>query len=210
MFFIFFFFFFNDTATTEIYTLSLHDALPIQLTSFVGRHVELAAVQTLLTGERWVTLTGAGGCGKTRLAAQVAADQAERWSEGVWWVELGAVTVPTLVAELVASTIGVLVEPVRGPVRSLALQLRDRRLLVCLDNCEQVLDGAAEVAEVLLRSCPELAVLTTSREPLRVPGEAVWRVPSLAEDDALALFVERASVVRPRFSLDAFSEAAVR
>jgi predicted ATPase/DNA-binding CsgD family transcriptional regulator len=184
--------------------------LPIQLTSFVGRHAELAAVQTLLSGERLVTLTGAGGCGKTRLAAQVAADRAERWPEGVWWVELGAVTDPTLVAELVASTIGVLVEPVRGPVRSLALQLRDRRLLVCLDNCEQVLDGAAEVAEVLLLSCPEVAVLTTSREPLRVPGEAVWRVPSLAEDDALALFVERASVVRPRFSLDAFSEAAVR
>jgi predicted ATPase/DNA-binding CsgD family transcriptional regulator len=184
--------------------------LPIQLTSFVGRHVELAAVQTLLTGERLVTLTGAGGCGKTRLAAQVAADQAERWPEGVWWVELGAATDPTLVAELVASTIGVLVERVQGPVRSLALQLRDRRMLVCLDNCEQVLDGAAEVADALLRSCPEVAVLTTSREPLGVPGEAVWRVPSLAEEEALALFVERASLVRPWFTLDASSEAAVR
>jgi predicted ATPase/DNA-binding CsgD family transcriptional regulator len=184
--------------------------LPVQLTSFVGRQTELAAVQALLSGERLVTLTGAGGCGKTRLAAQVAADQAERWPEGVWWVELGAATDPAMVAELVASTVGVLVEPVRGPLRSLALQLRDRRVLLCLDNCEQVLDGAAEVAEALLRSCPEVTVLTTSREPLRVPGEAVWRVPSLAEDDALALFVERASLVRPEFTLDASGEAAVR
>ena len=93
-----------------------------------------------------MTLTGVGGSGKTRLAAQLAADQAERWPDGVWWVELEAVTDPAQVAEVAAATVGVLVEPVQGSLRSLAVQLWDRRMLVCLDNCEQVLEGAAEVA----------------------------------------------------------------
>jgi predicted ATPase/DNA-binding CsgD family transcriptional regulator/class 3 adenylate cyclase len=184
--------------------------LPTQLTGFVGRRAERTAVRDLLRGERLVTLTGVGGSGKTRLAAQVAADQAEQWPDGVWWVELGTVTDAADVAEVVASAIGVLVEPVRGPLGSVAVQLRDRRVLVCLDNCEHVLAGAAEVAEALLRSCPEVTVLTTSREPLGVPGEAVWQLPPLAEDDALALFVERAVAVRPWLTLDASSEAAVR
>jgi predicted ATPase/DNA-binding CsgD family transcriptional regulator/class 3 adenylate cyclase len=184
--------------------------LPIHLTGFVGRLAELTAVRDLLRGERLVTLTGVGGSGKTRLAAQAAAEQAEQWPDGVWWVELGTVTDAADVAEVVASAIGVLVEPVRGPLGSVTVQLRDRRMLVCLDNCEHVLEGAAEVAAALVRSCPEVAVLTTSREPLGLPGEAVWQVPPLAEDDALALFVERAGAVRPWFTLDASSEAAVR
>ncbi|HEX5881526.1 MAG TPA: LuxR C-terminal-related transcriptional regulator [Actinomycetota bacterium] len=184
--------------------------LPVHLTSFVGRRAELAAVAALLRGRRLVTLTGVGGSGKTRLAARLAADQAERWPDGVWWVELEAVTDPAQVAEVAAATIGVLVEPVQGSLRSLAVQLRDRRMLVCLDNCEQVLEGAAEVAEALLRSGAKVTVLTTSREPLGVAGETVWQVPALSEDDALALFLERASLVRPGFTLDASGEAAVR
>ena len=184
--------------------------LPIQLTGFVGRQAELAAVRTLLRGERLVTLTGVGGSGKTRLAAHAAAEAADQWPDGVWWAELGTVTDSADVAEAAAAAIGVLVEPVQGPLRSATVQLRDRRVLVCLDNCEQVLDGAAELADAILRACPEVTVLTTSREPLGVPGEAVWRVPPLAEDDALALFVERAGAVRPWFTLDASSEAAVR
>jgi predicted ATPase/DNA-binding CsgD family transcriptional regulator/class 3 adenylate cyclase len=184
--------------------------LPVQLTGFVGRLAERAAVAALLRGERLVTLTGVGGAGKTRLAAQAAADQVERWPDGVWWVELETVTDAADVAEVVAAAVGVLVEPVRGPLGSVTVQLRERRLLVCLDNCEHVLDGAAELADALLRSCPEVTVLTTSREPLGVPGEAVWQVPPLAEDDALALFVERAGAVRPWFTLDASSEAALR
>jgi predicted ATPase/DNA-binding CsgD family transcriptional regulator/class 3 adenylate cyclase len=184
--------------------------LPIHLTGFVGRQAELTAVRTLLQTERLVTLTGFGGAGKTRLAAQVAADHAEQWPDGVWWVELGSVTTSADVVEEVAEAIGVLVDPVRAPLRWLTVQLRDRRMLVCLDDCERVLEGAAEVADALLRSCPEVTVLTTSREPLEVPGEVVWQVPPLAEDDALALFVERASLVRPWFTLDASSEVAVR
>src|SRR6185437_6223943 len=101
--------------------------------------------------------------------------------------------------ELVAARLGVLVEPVQGPVRSMTAQLRGRRALLCLDNCEHVIDGAAELASALLSSCPELSVLVTSREPLAVPGEVVWRVPSLAPDEALELFVERGRQVRQQF-----------
>jgi predicted ATPase/DNA-binding CsgD family transcriptional regulator/class 3 adenylate cyclase len=184
--------------------------LPVHLTGFVGRLAERGAVHALLRDGRMVTLTGVGGSGKTRLASQVAADLVERWPDGVWWVELGTVTDAADVAEVVASATGVLVEPVRGPLGSVTVQLRDRRVLLCLDNCEHVLEGAAEVATAVLRACPEVTVLTTSREPLAVPGEAVWRVPPLAEDDALALFVERAGAVRPWLTLDGPGEAAVR
>jgi predicted ATPase/DNA-binding CsgD family transcriptional regulator len=184
--------------------------LPIQLTSFVGRADELAAVERLVRHERLVTLTGMGGAGKTRLAAQAAALLADQWPDGLWWVDLGPVTDPALVAELTASTIGVMVEPVGGPRRALSLQLRDRRVLVCLDNCEHLLEASAELAETMLRSCPEVSVLATSREPLGVAGEMVWRVPSLHEEEAVALFVDRASRVRPWFTLDGTNEAAVR
>jgi predicted ATPase len=128
----------------------------------------------------------------------------------VWWVGLEAVTDPAQVAEVAAATIGALVEPVQGPLRSLTVQLRDRRTLVCLDNCEQVVEGAAEVAQALLRSGAGVTVLTTGREPLGVAGETVWQMPPLSEDDALDLFLERASLVRPGFTLDAPGEDAVR
>jgi predicted ATPase/DNA-binding CsgD family transcriptional regulator len=184
--------------------------LPIQLTSFVGRAGELAAVERLIRSDRLVTLTGAGGAGKTRLAAQAAAELAEHWPDGVWWVDLGPVADPALVAELTASTIGVMVEPVGGPRRALSLQLRDRRVLLCLDNCEHLIESSADLVETVLRTCTEVSVLATSREPLGVAGETVWRVPSLQEEEAVALFVDRASRVRPWFTLDATNEAAVR
>jgi len=184
--------------------------LPVQLTSFVGREAESAEVAALLAAGRLVTLTGPGGSGKTRLAAQVAAAESVRRPGGVWWVELDAVTEPAQVAELVAATVGVPVEPRVGAARAVATALRDRRVLLCLDNCEQVLDGAAEIALELLRGCPEAAVVATSREPLGVPGEAVWRLSPLGDDDALTLFVERAAAVRQWFALDVSSEATVR
>jgi predicted ATPase/DNA-binding CsgD family transcriptional regulator len=184
--------------------------LPIQLTSFVGRTDELAAVERLIRSERLVTLTGVGGAGKTRLAAQAAAELADHWPDGVWWVDLGPATDPALVAELTASTVGVMVEPVGGPRRALSLQLRDRRVLVCLDNCEHLLEASAELVDTMLRTCTEVSVLATSREPLGVAGEMVWRVPSLQEEEAVALFVDRASRVRPWFTLDPTNEEAVR
>ncbi|MFG1959149.1 LuxR C-terminal-related transcriptional regulator [Nonomuraea sp. NPDC049028] len=184
--------------------------LPVQLATFVGRQSELAAVRALLDTGRLVTLTGTGGVGKTRLAAQVAAAEVARRPDGVWWVELAAVSDQARLAELVATRLGVLIEPLQGPVRSMTAQLRGRRALLCLDNCEHVIDGAAELTGTLLSSCPELSVLITSREPLAVPGEVVWRVPPLAPDEALRLFVERGRQVRQLFGLDQEGEAAAR
>ncbi len=180
----------------------LANNLPLQVTSFVGRDRELAVVQDLLGGERLVTLTGSGGCGKTRLALQAAAGVADRWPDGVWWVDLGPVTDAARVAELVAAGTRVMVEPAGGPLRALTVQLRDRRLLVCLDNCEHVLEASAELVDALLRSCPEVSVLATSREPLGVAGETVWRVPSMVEAEAVRLFGERANQVLPGFVVD--------
>lgn len=184
--------------------------LPIQLSSFVGRDRELAAVQTLLSRERLVTLSGSGGCGKTRLAAQVAAAHIERWPDGVWWVELQSATDPAAVAELVAGAKGVLVEPVSGPLRSLTVQLRNHRALICIDNCEHLLDAVAELVEVLMRSCPEVSILTTSREPLAVVGEKVWRVPPLVGREAMELIVERARQARPSFTVDDSNESTLQ
>ncbi|WP_308016295.1 helix-turn-helix transcriptional regulator [Nonomuraea aurantiaca] len=184
--------------------------LPVQLATFVGRQSELAAVRALLDTGRLVTLTGTGGVGKTRLAAQIAAAEVARRPDGVWWVELAAVTDQARLAELVAARLGVLVEPLQGPVRSMTAQLRGRRALLCLDNCEHVIDGAAELTGALLSSCPELSVLITSREPLAVPGEVVWRVPPLVPDEALRLFVERGRQVRQLFDLDQEGAAAAR
>ncbi|TCO62698.1 helix-turn-helix transcriptional regulator [Actinocrispum wychmicini] len=175
--------------------------LPVQATSFVGRRAEAEAIRRLLRSDGLVTLTGPGGGGKTRLAAQVSADDAQRWPGGVWWVELASVVGE--VAEAVASAVGVLVEPRVGALRSLTAELRERKALVCLDNCEHVLDAAAEVAAALTTECPEVTVLATSREPLGIPGETVWLVPTLANDEAVALFLERAEAVRPGFDADA-------
>jgi predicted ATPase/DNA-binding CsgD family transcriptional regulator len=181
------------------------DNLPVPLTSFVGRQAETAAIRSLLADQRLVTVAGAGGCGKTRLAAHVAALAAadgDRWPDGVWWVELQAVTDPAAVPVHVANAVGALVEPVAGPSRSLIEHLRSARALMCLDNCEHVLDAAAQLVQALLTSCPGVAVLTTSREPLNLAGESTWRLPPLRDDEALELFVERARLVRPSFAVD--------
>jgi predicted ATPase/DNA-binding CsgD family transcriptional regulator len=189
--------------------------LPVHLTSFVGRQAELVAVERLLTDERLVTLTGPGGCGKTRLAVEAAALRSPqaRPADGrpgeVWWIDLSPVTDSDFVIPTIAATMGLLLD-LGTPLRALGTQLRDRRTLVCLDNCEHVLDAAAEVAEALLRTCPHLSVLATSREPLDVPGEVVWRVPPLADDEAVALFTDRARRLRPQLTLDGTNEVAVR
>lgn len=164
------------------------NSLPVMFTSFVGRRAELGAIKTQLAATRLMTLSGPGGAGKTRLAAQVAAESADRWLDGVWWIDLAAVSDDGQVPELVASTIGV---PV-GDARLLAGQLRDRKLLLCLDNCEHLLDPVAELVVALQTSCPEITVLTTSREPLDVPGELVRRVPPLTAGEGPELFADRA------------------
>jgi predicted ATPase/class 3 adenylate cyclase/DNA-binding CsgD family transcriptional regulator len=189
--------------------------LPSQLTSFVGRASELAEIGAALAGTRLLTLTGAGGAGKTRLALQAAADDLERYPDGVWWVELAALAEPELVAEQLASTLGV--RPLPGATASGACiaQLSERRALVALDNCEHLLDACAELTQALLHSCPQVTVLATSRTRLGVAGETEWRVPSLslpaverarepiaalAQSDAVRLFIDRARKARPNFA----------
>jgi predicted ATPase/DNA-binding CsgD family transcriptional regulator len=177
--------------------------LPVELTRFVGRGAELGDVERLMSERRLVTLAGVGGCGKTRLAVQLGSRLLERWPDGVWLVDLGPVTDPEQVPRLVAATLGVLVEPVGAPVQALVAQLRERRLLLCLDTCEHLLDGAAALTGAVLRGCPGVSVLVTSREPLGVAGETVWRVPPLREDEAVELFADRAGLVAPGFDVGA-------
>ena len=170
--------------------------LPSRQTSFVGREAELAELQLLVAGTRLLTIAGPGGGGKTRLMGRLAAEQAARWPDGAWWVELGTLADPRQVAGAVATAAGVLVDPARGVADSLRAQLARRRLVLCLDNCEHVLDAVAEVA-ACLQACPEVTILATSREPLGLAGETVWRLSPLPPDEARALFLERAGRVEP-------------
>jgi non-specific serine/threonine protein kinase len=198
-------------------------ALPVALTSFVGRERELAEVRQLLGATRLLTLTGAGGIGKTRLALQAAAEVGDDYPDGVWLVELAPLTDPTLAPQAVAAVLVVGEQPGRPLTETLAAALHPRRLLLVLDNCEHLVDACARLAEALLTGCPGLTVLATSRELLGVPGEAAWRVPSLAAPDpqrlpprdellgyeALRLFVERARLAQADFAITDANATAV-
>lgn len=177
--------------------------LPVRLTSFVGREDDLAQLATSLEQARLVTLCGPGGAGKTRLALEVAAAHAHRFDDGLWWVELADLVDDAGVAEAVAAAMGVLVEPIRGPLASVVVHVGDRRALLCIDNAEHLIPATAVAVESVLLGCPGVSVLVTSREPLGLPGEVVSRVGPLRDEDARALFVDRARLVRPSFALDA-------
>jgi len=192
--------------------------LPAPTSSFVGRRRELAGLRRALATCRLVTLTGPGGCGKTRLALRVAEAERPRYRDGVWLVELAALTDPALVAAGVAAAIG---QPA-SDLDAVTAYLRDRQVLIVLDNCEHLIDASASVAESVLRACAGVTVLATSREALGVPGEARWPVPPLsleptdtspAYSEAALLFAERAGQHRPefasRFADDAAAVAAI-
>ena len=189
--------------------------LPQQVTSFIGREQEIEAVKFLLDRTRLLTLTGSGGCGKTRLALQVAADILEKYPEGVWLVELAALTDPTLVVQTVAQTLNVTEEPGKPRLQTLLGALASRRLLIILDNCEHLLDACAHLADALLTSCHDVHILASSREGLGIAGETLYRIPSLSLPDlkqtatpaslfayeSVRLFVDRSAAALPAFTV---------
>jgi len=197
--------------------------LPLQITSFIGREDEIQKVQDMFASASLVTLTGPGGCGKTRLAVEVAQRSAGQFPQGVWLVELASLADPTYVPQTVAASLG-LREARECSWESILIDhLRDRRLLLVIDNCEHLIDACAQLAGEILRRCPQVILLTSSREALGISGEFSFRVPSLPTPDlrhlspaseilhyeAVRLFVERAASVLPGFTLTPANAASV-
>jgi predicted ATPase/DNA-binding CsgD family transcriptional regulator/DNA-binding XRE family transcriptional regulator len=194
-----------------------------ELSSFIGRQQELAELQRLLETTPLLTVVGAGGIGKTRLALRLAAGVVSDYVGGVWLVELAALSDPRHVLQAVAAVLGVRIAPGRSQLEAVRAHLGDRRTLLVLDNCEHLVRACAELVEDLLGTCAGLRVLATSREPLGSAGELTWRVPSMAAPnpralppleslvglEAVRLFVERASAVRTFFRVTADNAAAV-
>ncbi|MEX2555732.1 MAG: LuxR C-terminal-related transcriptional regulator [Actinomycetota bacterium] len=185
--------------------------LPEQITTFIGREAEVQEVADLLTQTRLLTLVGAGGCGKTRLAIEVAGLVTDRYTDGVVWVDLAALTDPGLVPSSVATALNLREALFYDPVDTVASYLERRNVLILLDNCEHLANACATFADRILRKCPEVTFLATSREALGVDAETSWRVPSLAipqpggddpeQAEAVRLFIDRARKARPRIEL---------
>jgi predicted ATPase/DNA-binding CsgD family transcriptional regulator len=197
--------------------------LPAPLTSFVGREPALAEALRLLDGSRLLTLVGSGGIGKTRMAVRMSSDLVQAYADGVWLVELAPVADPFLVPLRVAAALGVHEQPGRPMTVTLAEHLAARHVLLILDNCEHLVTACAELGETLLRACPSLRILATSRQALGIEGETVLRVPSLslpdassppdvdrlAQFEAIHLFVDRATASTPHFRLSEPNVAVV-
>jgi predicted ATPase/DNA-binding SARP family transcriptional activator len=221
----------TDAASTLLSQLPLEtqppvaNNLPRQLTTFVGREREMAEVKELLrtTTSRLVTLTGTGGCGKTRLSLQVAQELLAAYPQGVWLIELAPVADPALVPLTVATTLGLREESGRPIIATLTDYLRGRKTLLLLDNCEHVITAAAQLVESLLHACPDLTILASGREQLGVSGEAAFRVPSLSLPDprraleiealshyeAVHLFIDRAQLALPGFAITPENAGAI-
>ena len=197
--------------------------LPSQLTSFVGREKEIVAINKLIATSRLTTLTGPGGTGKTRLSLRVASDLIDSFGNGVWFVELAPISDPALVTQTVMTTLGLREETGHTPSEILIDYLRAKTVLLILDNCEHLVAACAQLAETLLQTCPSLCLLVSSREALGIPGEAVYRVPSLAipdlhtaqsagsilKSEAACLFIDRAKSVAPAFAVSDENAAAI-
>ena len=203
---------------------TLPNNMPRQLSSFIGREEEIVAADARLAGTSLLTLTGAGGVGKTRLALEVGAHLAASFPDGIWLVELAALTEGELVDDAVATALTVKQRAGTPILAALVEDIADRRMLLILDNCEHLLQSVVATADALLRRCPNVKVLATSREALGIPGEALLPVPSmslpspdrgavdattLADSDAVRLFVDRAAAVLPGFTLTPANAEAV-
>jgi predicted ATPase/class 3 adenylate cyclase len=189
--------------------------LPTQLTSFIGRRKEMEQIGQILRDHRLVTLTGAGGSGKTRLSLQVAANLIEQFPDGAWFVELAPVSDAELIPRTILSAFGVIEHQARSVLEILIDYLHEKRLLLILDNCEHLIEACAKLANTFLSQTQTLKILATSREALGVPGEVNWQVPSLSLPDvehlpdigqltqyeAIQLFIERATLVQPNFTV---------
>jgi predicted ATPase/class 3 adenylate cyclase len=185
--------------------------LPLELTSFIGREREMAEVKRLVTSTRLLTLVGAGGLGKTRLALHVAAEFVDGVPDGVWMVELASLSDAALVPQAVSSELHVREQPGRALTATLVEHLQYKHLMIILDNCEHLLDACAQLTHTLLSACPDLRILATSRQSLGVVEETVWSVPPLSAPDparlgsreqvtafeAVRLFIDRATAIRP-------------
>jgi predicted ATPase len=202
---------------TDFPPLQALDASPGNLrpatTSFVGRESEVAELQAAVKAHRLVTLTGVGGVGKTRLATEVAARLADEFPDGVWFFDLAAVTDPAAIPDAVAAVLGITQQPGKSVADSVAAALEGRVRLLVFDNCEHVLDAAADLVEAILADSATVKILATSREGLGVADEQLWLVPSLdvgagTDSAAVSLFVERARGVSQRFSISQPDEAA--
>jgi predicted ATPase/class 3 adenylate cyclase/DNA-binding CsgD family transcriptional regulator len=184
--------------------------LPPQLTSFVGRGTEIRTLRQIIEENRLVTLTGAGGVGKTRLAVQVAGRMDGGFADGVWYVDLAPISDPEVVPVAVTRALGLPDQAGRSTMDTLTRVIAGRHLLIVLDNCEHLIEACASLTIALLEACPEVTILATSREPIRVAGEVAWGVPSLSmTDDAITLFTDRARSVRPEFVVNEENSATV-
>ena len=202
---------------TEFAPLATLDAasgnLRVPSTSLIGRESEVAGVAAALKAHRVVTLTGVGGVGKTRLALEVAARSADDFPDGVWVFELAAVTDPAAIPDAVAAVLGITQQPGKTVTESVASALEGRSRLLVIDNCEHVLDAAADLIEAILGHSATVRILATSREGLGVPDEQVWPVRSLdaaagIDSAAASLFIERAQGIAPSFSIVEGDQAA--
>jgi predicted ATPase len=190
--------------------------LPLQLTSFIGRERQIAEARKILQSTHLLTLTGAGGNGKTRLALAVAESLLEDYPDGIWLVELASLSDPALIPQAIASALGVRESPGRPVTQTLEVYLKTKQALLLLDNCEHLIDPCARLAHAVLSACPNLQILATSREPLHIAGEVTWLVPplslpnlqqlppleELARVEAVRLFIERARSSLPAFAMD--------
>ena len=196
--------------------------LPVQLSDFIGRERESVDVRKLLSDHRLVTLTGAGGSGKTRLSIKLASDLLDEFEHGIWFIRFAPLSDPELVPQSVASTLGISEKKTQPILNSLIEQLRDHHSLLIFDNCEHLVSACAHLAEKLLQVCSDIQLLATSHEPLNIPGEVVWTVPPMSlptpqpwrdptsaeaalsaykQSESVQLFLNRASLVSAGFEL---------